>query len=141
MGFNLLSQLPVSKKWYPDKRRLITGVIVSALWFRRSRVYTVGRVGNKDFGNGVPGQGELTPSAFYHWLFYCGMYGWRMVHQEILKQASMPEGWTPKKTASGSVSMKNIKQALRTPSIYLLTFSLMLACNGGIDDDWLLQSP
>jgi OFA family oxalate/formate antiporter-like MFS transporter len=130
MGFIYSISIACVQKWYPDKRGLITGVIVSALGFGGVVFTPLVEWAIKTFGNGVPGQGELIAFRVLSLVFIvvCTVGGWFIKNPEA---GFMPEGWTPKKTASGSVSMKT-SQALRTPQLYLLTFSLMLACMGGL---------
>lgn len=59
MGFIYSTTIACAQKWYPDKRGLISGVIVSALGFGGVVFTPIVESIIKTFGNGVAGKGEL----------------------------------------------------------------------------------
>lgn len=130
MGFIYSTTIACAQKWYPDKRGLITGVIVSALGFGGVVFTPIVEFIIRNFGHGIAGKGELMSFKVLALIFVvvCTVGGW-FIQNPPTDYA--PAGWTPKKSNSASLELKP-SQALRTPQLYLLTFSLMLACMGGL---------
>ena len=130
MGFIYSTTIACAQKWYPDKRGLVTGVIVSALGFGGVVFTPLVESIIKNFGNGIAGQGELISFRVLAFIFIvvCSVGGWFIQNPPV---DYAPAGWTPKKSASNSVVMTP-SQALKTTQLYLLMFSLMLACMGGL---------
>lgn len=130
MGFTYSTTIACAQKWFPDKRGLITGIIVSALGFGGVVFTPIVESIIKNLGHGVPGQGELISFRILSLIFIvvCTVGGWFVQNPPA---DFVPAGWTPKTTGSASVALKP-SQALKTPQMYLLTFSLMLACMGGL---------
>ncbi len=130
MGFTYSTTIACAQKWFPDKRGLITGIIVSALGFGGVIFTPIVEAIIKNLGHGVPGQGELISFRILSLIFIvvCTVGGWFIQNPPA---DFAPAGWTPKNTGSVSVALKP-SQALKTPQMYLLTFSLMLACMGGL---------
>ncbi len=132
MGFIYSTTIACAQKWYPDKRGLITGVIVSALGFGGVVFTPIVESVIRTFGNGVAGKGELVSFKILALIFLivCTVGGWFIKNPP---SDFAPAGWTPKNTASGAAAINMMpSQALKTPQLYLLTFSLMLACMGGL---------
>lgn len=132
MGFIYSTTIACAQKWYPDKRGLISGVIVSALGFGGVVFTPVVEAIIKAFGNGIVGQGELVSFKILSLIFLvvCTVGGMFIKNPP---PGFKPEGWVPKTTDS-AVSTRDMmpSQVLKTPQIYLLTFSLMLACMSGL---------
>lgn len=130
MGFTYSTTIACAQKWFPDKRGLITGIIVSALGFGGVIFTPIVEAIIKNLGHGVPGQGELISFRILSLIFIvvCTVGGWFIQNPPA---DFAPAGWTPKNTGLVSVALKP-SQALKTPQMYLLTFSLMLACMGGL---------
>ncbi len=130
MGFIYSTTIACAQKWYPDKRGMITGIIVAALGFGGVVFTPLVEMIIKNFGQGVAGQGELVSFRVLALIFIvvCTVGGWFI---KTPPADFMPEGWTPKQAAGSSVAMTTT-QVLKTPQFYLLTFSLMLACMGGL---------
>ncbi len=130
MGFIYSTTIACAQKWYPDKRGLITGVIVSALGFGGVVFTPIVESIIKNFGNGIPGQGELASFRILALIFIvvCSVGGW-FIKNPPANYA--PEGWVNKNPAAAALAMKP-SEVLKTPQFYLLTFSLMLACMGGL---------
>ncbi len=130
MGFIYSTTIACAQKWYPDKRGLITGVIVAALGFGGVVFTPLVEWIIHNYGNGIAGQGELMSFRVLAMIFVvvCTVGGW-FIQNPPADYA--PAGWTPKNTASSSVAMMP-SQVLKTPQLYLLIFSMMLACMGGL---------
>lgn len=130
MGFIYSITIACAQKWYPDKRGLITGVIVSALGFGGVVFTPLVEWTIKNFGDGNPGKGELIAFRVLALIFVvvCTVGGWFIQNPPVDYK---PEGWTPKNTSSGSVALTT-SQVLKKAQLYLLTISLMLACMGGL---------
>lgn len=127
MGFIYSTTIACAQKWYPDKRGLVTGVIVSALGFGGVVFTPLVESIIKNFGNGIVGQGELISFRVLALIFIvvCSVGGWFIQNPPV---DFAPAGFTPKKSASNSVVMTP-SQALKTPQLYLLMFSLNARMN------------
>ncbi len=130
MGFIYSITIACAQKWYPDKRGLITGGIVSALGFGGVVFTPIVEWIIRNFGNGIAGKGELIAFRVLSLIFVvvCSVGGW-FIQNPPANYA--PAGWTPKNSNASSIAMTP-SQVLKTPQLYLLTFSLMLACMGGL---------
>lgn len=130
MGFIYSITIACAQKWYPDKRGLITGVIVSALGFGGVVFTPIVELIIRKFGNGIAGQGELIAFRVLSLIFVvvCSVGGWFIQNPPA---NYVPDGWTPKNSDASSKAMTP-SQVLKKPQLYLLTFSLMLACMGGL---------
>ncbi len=132
MGFIYSTTIACAQKWYPDKRGLITGIIVSALGFGGVVFTPLVEWIIKTYGNGIAGQGELISFKVLAGIFLvvCTIGGVFIVNPPA---GYAPAGWTPKTSASGAKTVDlTPSQALRKPQLYLLTFSMMLACMVGL---------
>jgi OFA family oxalate/formate antiporter-like MFS transporter len=129
MGFIYSTTIACAQKWYPDKRGLITGVIVAALGFGGVVFTPLVEAIIRNYGNGIAGQGELMSFKILAFIFIvvCTVGGWFIQNPP---DDYAPAGWKPQAT-SGSAALTT-SQTLKTPQLYLLTFSLMLACMGGL---------
>ena len=58
MGFIYSTTIACAQKWYPDKRGLITGVIVAALGFGGVVFTPLVEAIIRNYGNGIAGQGN-----------------------------------------------------------------------------------
>lgn len=122
MGMTYTTTIAVCQKWFPDKRGLITGIIVSALGFG-------GLVFTPVASALIANVGVLETFKWFALIFLvvtiiCGL---------IIKNPPAgyaPKGWTPPEK-------KNVvnfppSQVLRTPQFYIITFAVMLACGAGL---------
>lgn len=130
MGFIYSTTIACAQKWYPDKRGLVTGVIVSALGFGGVVFTPIVEMIIRTFGNGIAGRGELVSFKVLALIFIvvCTIGGWFIQNPPA---DFVPVGWTPKDTSSGTLAIPP-SRALKMPQLYLLTFSLMLACMSGL---------
>ena len=139
MGFTYSTTIACAQKWFPHKKGLISGIIVSALGFG-GVVFTplVERLINA-FGAGVEGVGELNTfmvlSAIF--LIVCS------IGSIFLKNP--PDGYVPigaalkgaAASANATAIPKEVKsltttEMLKTPQFYLILLTFMLACMGGL---------
>lgn len=122
MGMTYTTTIAVCQKWFPDKRGLITGIIVSALGFG-GLVFTP--VASALIGS----VGVLETFKWFALIFLvvtviCGL---------IIKNPPAgfaPKGWTPPEKKD-VVNFPPLK-VLRTPQFYIITFAMMLACGAGL---------
>lgn len=130
MGFIYSTTIACAQKWFPDKRGMITGVIVSALGFGGVVFTPIVEAIIKNFGKGVVGQGELFSFRILAFIFIvvCSVGGWFIKNPPA---GYAPKGFTPQQVSSDAFALSP-SQALKKPQLYLLIFSLMLACMGGL---------
>ena len=125
MGFTYSTTIACAQKWFPEKKGLITGIIVSALGFG-GVLFTPIVEGLIDLFGGVA-VGELMTFRVLSVVFLvvCTIGG--------IFLSNPPEAKT-----TGAVSASNVTsdltplQMLKKPQFYLLTITFMLACMGGL---------
>jgi len=128
MGFIYSTTIANVQKWYPHKRGLVTGIIVSALGFGGVLLTPILEYLIVVFGGqGVGEQGTFRAlSGFFLVVCTCGSL--------FLKDT--PEGYMSdyiKTHATATCTAKNYstREVLKTPQLYLITLTLLLACMGG----------
>lgn len=124
MGTTYTSTIACCQKWFPDKRGLITGCIVSALGF-----------GGIVFTNVatplIKARGVLETFIWLGIIFIavCG------IGAQFIKNPPAdwkPEGWTPKESKSGIHNQNfTTREMIRTPQFYFVTLTFALACASG----------
>ncbi|MGI5899410.1 MAG: MFS transporter [Christensenellales bacterium] len=127
MGFTYSTTIACSQKWWPEKKGLVTGLIVSALGFG-GVVFTpivehfIGRFGGTEVGEP---RTFLVMSVIF--LVVCTIGGF------FLKNPPESSG-AGQAAASGSGDDGSLTpgQVLRQPRFYLIAFSIMFACAGGL---------
>ncbi len=124
MGFTYSTTIACAQKCFPEKKGLVTGVIVSSLGFGGVVFTPIVEMLIKYFGGS--GVGELKTFMVLSGVFLvvCTIGGIFMVNppEETSSDNSKlntPSGYTP-------------MQMLKTPSFYLLTITFCLACMGGL---------
>ena len=125
MGFTYSTTIACSQKWFPEKKGFVTGLIVSALGFG-GVVFTpiierlIALFGGSQIGE--PATFRVLSAIF---LVVC------TVGALFLKN---PPQDAAQSSASASASDNSLSpsQVLRDPRFYLVMFSLMLACMGGL---------
>ena len=129
MGFTYSTTIACAQKWYPHKKGLVTGVIVSALGF--GGVVFTPIVESLISGFGGTGVGEpktfMVLSAVFLVACTAGSF--------FLKNP--PESYMANKIASSGTNVKiandySPSQMLKTPQFYLIAFAFLLACMGGL---------
>ena len=129
MGFTYSTTIACAQKWFPHKRGLVTGIIVAALGLG-GVVFTpiVERLIHIFGGTGTIGQRGGEPSTFMVlsavFLIVCTAGSFFMKSPHGAQKAALLPINDAKSFAPA--------QMLRTPQFYLVMFSLMLACMGGL---------
>ena len=126
MGMTYTTTIAVCQKWFPDKRGLITGIIVSALGFG-GLVFTPVANALMDSA-GVMATFQWFALIFLVVTVVCGI---------IIKnppQGFKPEGWTPPAPKEGAAIRQDLTpgQTLKTPQYYMVTLAMLLACAAGL---------
>lgn len=130
MGFTYSTTIACAQKWYPDKRGLITGIIVSALGFGGVVFTPIIEMLIKAYG-GV-GVGELSTLRVLSIIFIvvCTIGG---IFIKNPPEGYIPDGYTPPSAGSSNENYDySPGQVLKMPQFYIVTISLMLACMGGL---------
>lgn len=130
MGFIYSTTIACAQKWYPDKRGLITGVIVSALGFGGVVFTPIIEKLIKVFGG--TGEGELNTFMVLSIVFIvvCTIGG---IFIKNPPADFLPEGYIPPAAGSSKEMLDySPSQVLKTPQFYMITIALALACMGGL---------
>jgi Sugar phosphate permease len=134
IGFSYSTTIACAQKWYPHKKGLVTGIIVSALGFGGVVFTPIVEIIISNFG----GTGVGEPKAFMVlsavFLVVCS------VGSLFIKDA--PEGYLVNAGSSNVVSSNAAEQKpvksfttsemLKTPQFYLLTITFLFSCMGGL---------
>lgn len=126
MGFTYSPSIALAQKWYPHKKGLVTGVIVSALGFGGVVFTPVIEMLIKHFGGTGVGETKTFMVLSVIFLVVCSVGGMFMFNP--------PEDLNSKSTSA------NIKPAnefttgemLKSPKFYIIASTLMLGCMGGL---------
>jgi len=126
MGMTYTTTIAVCQKWFPDRRGLITGIIVSALGFG-GLVFTPVANALMDSA-GVMATFQWFALIFLVVTVVCGL---------IIKnppQGYKPDGWTPPAPKEGAAIRQDLTpgQTLKTPQYYMVTLAMLLACAAGL---------
>ena len=137
MGFTYSTSISCAQNWYPHKRGLVSGVIVSALGFGgvvfTPIVETLIKTLAKTDANGlvITGSGELNVFIVLSITFLIvSMLG-------SLFMKNPPEGYMSEKASAKAVASNKLVnyttlEMMKTPRYYLITATLLLACMGGL---------
>ena len=129
MGFSYTPTIACAQKWFPHRKGLVTGIIVSALGFGGVVFTPIVELVIAAFGG--TGVGELKAfmvlSAIF--LVVCS------VSSLFIKNP--PEGYRVDAVVSNTTAQKPARNATpsemcKTPQFYLLTATFLLACMGGL---------
>ncbi len=132
MGMTYSTTIACCQKWFPDKRGLITGIIVSALGFGGVIFTPFAEFLIKTYGEGVPGIGELVTFRWLAAIFLivCLVGGYFVNNPP---KDYVPKGWTPPVPKQGIKHQDYTPaEALKTPQFYAITVTLLLACMAGL---------
>lgn len=130
MGISYSPCISCAQRWYPHKKGLVTGIIVSAIGFGGVVFTPVIESLINNFG-GI-GVGETSTLLVLSGIFLvvCTVGG--------LFMKDAPAGFGESETATKAVASEAIDksyspmQMLKTPQFYLATITFMLACMGGL---------
>ena len=131
MGFIYSTTIGICQRWWPDKRGLITGIIVAALGLGGVLFTPIVRSLIKTFTTDVVGAGELKTFMVLGIIFIvvCCLGGLFMINPP---KDYNPANWIPKLNANITTINYTAKEMVRTYQFYLITASLLLACMGGL---------
>ena len=124
MGMAYTTTIATCQKWFPDKRGLVTGIIVSALGFGGVVFSQFAEVVIKDIGVlktfSVLGVIFVIVSILGSFFIKNPPEGFR------------PEGWTPPAPKDGIIAQNfSPLEVLKTPQFYMVTIALMCATAAG----------
>lgn len=132
MGFTYSTTIATAQKWFPDKKGLVTGLIVSALGFGGVVFTPIIETLIKFFGGPEIGEQKTFLVLALIFLVVCTIGG--------LFIKNPPEDFMPEVNTK-KIQKKNVNasrpdytplQMLKTPQFYLAAFTLTLACMGGL---------
>ena len=124
MGMAYTTTIACCQKWFPDKRGLVTGIIVSALGFGGLLFTPVAE-------SLIKGYGVLNTFSILGVLFLVvNILGSFFIISPA--EGYKPQGWTPPAPKDG-VTGQNFtpSQALKTPQLYMVIVALMCATAAG----------
>ena len=129
MGFTYSTTIACAQKWYPHKKGLVTGIIVSALGF--GGVVFTPIVESLITAFGGTGVGEVISFRVLSAVFLV------VCTAGSLFMKNPPDGWMTGSAAGTAAAAKPVnsyspKEMMKTPQFYLLTAAFMLACMGGL---------
>ena len=128
MGFTYSTTIACAQKWYPHKKGLVTGIIVSALGFGGVIFTPIVELLITTFGGQSAGEFKTFMVLSAVFLTVCS------IGSIFLKNP--PEGAIAANTASTAAAKPSVEyspsQMLKTSKFYLLTAALFLACMGGL---------
>lgn len=130
MGFTYSTTIACAQKWFPDKRGFITGIIVSSLGFGGVIFTPVIEILIEKFGGTGVGEFNTFRTLSIIFVIVCTIGGMFIKNPPADYK---PKGYTPPTGSSAKASYDYTpSQILKMPQFYILTFSLMLACMGGL---------
>lgn len=128
MGFTYSTTISCAQRWYPHKKGLVTGIIVSALGFGGVVFTPIVEALIKNFGGQGAGEQKAFMVLSLVFLVTCTLGG--------LALQNPPEETKAKESGSDASAPAKVdyspKQVLAQPSFYLLTLAMALACMGGL---------
>ena len=139
MGFTYSTTIACAQKWFPDKRGLITGIIVSAIGFGGVIFTPLIESLIKNFGGPQVGEFKTFRVLSIVFLTVCTIGG--------LAMKNPPEGYFGNKVETDSAKAKNAgkgftpSQIIKTPQYYNWRSRLCLPAWADFYDDRLRQSP
>lgn len=124
MGMSYTTTIACCQKWFPDKRGLITGIIVSALGFGGLVFTPIAEALIKQYD-------VLKTFAMFGVLFFVVT----VIGAFFIKnppEGYKPEGWTPPPQKDGIIAQSFTPlEALKTPQFYMVIFAFMCATAAG----------
>ena len=129
MGFTYSTTIACAQKWFPHKKGLVTGIIVSALGFGGVVFTPIIESLIANFGGVGIGETKTFMALSLVFLTVC------TVGSLFLR--TPPEGHMTGAVTASSSAAKTIRdytpsEMLKTPQFYLIVLTYMLACMGGL---------
>ncbi|MDR0306244.1 MAG: OFA family MFS transporter [Chitinispirillales bacterium] len=129
MGFTYSTTIACAQKWYPHKKGLVTGIIVSALGFGGVIFTPIIESLIKNFGG--TGIGESKTFMIMSTVFFtvCTIGSFFMKNP--------PDNYMAQTAAAAKTAVKKVKdyspaEILKMPQFYLVTATFLLGCMGGL---------
>ena len=113
------------QKWFPDKRGLITGIIVSALGFG-GVVFTL-------ISEGLIKSLGVSQTFMWIGIIFAVVTVVGSLFMVNPPEGYKPEGWTPPAKKANAPHVQDFlpSQTLKTPQFYMIFVAFMLACSAG----------
>lgn len=130
MGFTYSTTISCAQKWYPHRKGLVTGLIVSALGFGGVVFTPIIESLIRYFGGpqvGEPGTFRILSLVF---LVVCSVGAMFMKNPPEDLESSHKS--TSQVSSTTEMIELSPKQVLREPQFYVITITMMLACMGGL---------
>ena len=132
MGFTYSTTIACAQKWFPHKKGLVTGIIVSALGFGGVVFTPIIESLIVLFGGEEIGEQKTFIVLSVIFLVVCG------VGSIFMKNP--PDGYNPlgesaastTSTPAETVKSYNVTEMIKTPQFYLVSFTFLLTCMGGL---------
>jgi OFA family oxalate/formate antiporter-like MFS transporter len=124
MGMAYSTVISTCQKWFPDKRGLVTGIIVAALG-------AAGLLFTPLASAWVASIGVMATFRIFALIFLVVTVISALV-TKAPPAGYVPAGWTPPVKKEVSVYNFRPSQALRTPQYYMVTIAMLLACAAGL---------
>ncbi len=134
MGFTYSTTISCAQKWFPHKKGLVTGVIVSALGFGGVVFTPIIEILIKQFGGQQVGEQKTFMVLSGLFLVICTIGGLMLKNppDDFENKKSGQSGATGQKSPAQTGVDLSPKQVLATPSYYFVTLAMALACMGGL---------
>lgn len=130
MGFTYSTTIACAQKWFPDKKGLVTGVIVSALGLGGVVFTPILETLITNFGGPAAGEQPTFRVVSFIFLVVCTVGGLFMKNPpESLAAAGAA---TAVKSDNAPKIELSPRQVLARPEFYLMALTMMLACMGGL---------
>jgi OFA family oxalate/formate antiporter-like MFS transporter len=124
MGMSYTTTIACCQKWFPDKRGLVTGIIVSALGFGGLLFTPVAEALINSYG--VLNTFSILGVVF----LIVNIAGAFFINNP--PEGYMPQGWTPPAPKDGIIAQSFApSEALKTPQFYMVTLAFMCATAAG----------
>ena len=125
MGFTYSTTIACAQKWFPEKKGLITGIIVSALGFGGVLFTPIVEWLIIHFGGNAVGEFMTFRVLSIVFLIVCTIGGLFLANPPEAKDSTAG-------TASITLNDVTPRQMLTKPQFYLLAITFMFACMGGL---------
>ncbi len=129
MGFTYSTTIACAQKWYPEKKGLVTGLIVSALGFGGVVFTPILEMLINNFGGVAVGEQPTFRVMSILYLVVCTIGG------VFMKNPPEPIGEAGTKISSAAASaIPDLmpREVLRKKEFYIIALTFMMACMGGL---------
>lgn len=130
MGFTYSTTIACAQKWYPEKKGLVTGLIVSALGFGGVVFTPIIEGLIKNFGGPEVGEQKTFMVLSGVFLVVCtiGSLFLKNPPEDFASEVKSPV----KKEKTAEIIDLSPREVLKKPQFYIITITMMLACMGGL---------